>query len=49
MEIAKSLFNVRDHEGYVGKEDHNVNTYIFINVLSIYLQFISFLLNKRYK
>ncbi|KAK0085922.1 hypothetical protein PV325_004216 [Microctonus aethiopoides] len=23
MDIAKSLFNVRDHEGYVGKEDHN--------------------------
>ncbi|XP_043266479.1 small G protein signaling modulator 3 homolog [Venturia canescens] len=23
MEIAKSLFNVRDHEGYVGKDDHN--------------------------
>ncbi|OXU22236.1 hypothetical protein TSAR_016879 [Trichomalopsis sarcophagae] len=23
MEIAKSLFNVRDHEGYVGKEDHD--------------------------
>jgi hypothetical protein len=25
MEIAKSLFSVRDHEGYVGKEDHDVN------------------------
>ncbi|KAK5639179.1 hypothetical protein RI129_011671 [Pyrocoelia pectoralis] len=23
MDIAKSLFNHRDHEGYVGKEDHN--------------------------
>ncbi|XP_074094148.1 small G protein signaling modulator 3 homolog [Cotesia typhae] len=23
MDLAKSLFNVRDHEGYVGKEDHN--------------------------
>ncbi|XP_066590271.1 small G protein signaling modulator 3 homolog [Prorops nasuta] len=23
MDIAKSFFNVRDHEGYVGKEDHN--------------------------
>ncbi|XP_076386209.1 small G protein signaling modulator 3 homolog isoform X3 [Megachile rotundata] len=23
MNIAKSLFNVRDHEGYVGREDHN--------------------------
>ncbi|XP_015108431.1 small G protein signaling modulator 3 homolog [Diachasma alloeum] len=23
MDIAKSLFNVRDHEGYVGKDDYN--------------------------
>ncbi|KAI4485300.1 hypothetical protein M0804_006805 [Polistes exclamans] len=23
MDIAKSFFNVRNHEGYVGKEDHN--------------------------
>ncbi|XP_046818456.1 small G protein signaling modulator 3 homolog isoform X1 [Vespa velutina] len=23
MDIAKSFFNVRDHEGYVGKEEHN--------------------------
>lgn len=26
MDIAKSLFNVRDHEGYVGKDDHNVSS-----------------------
>ncbi|XP_014211872.1 small G protein signaling modulator 3 homolog isoform X2 [Copidosoma floridanum] len=25
MDIAKSLFNVRDHDGYVGKDDHNKN------------------------
>lgn len=24
MDIAKSLFSHRDHEGYVGKEAHNV-------------------------
>lgn len=29
MDIAKSLFNVRDHEGYVGKEDHNVSIFIY--------------------
>lgn len=23
MDITKSFFNLRDHEGYVGKEDHN--------------------------
>lgn len=28
MDIAKSFFNVRDHEGYVGKEEHNVNILI---------------------
>ena len=25
MDIAKSLFKHRDHEGYVGKEAHNVS------------------------
>lgn len=25
MDIAKSLFRDRDHEGYVGKEGHNVS------------------------
>lgn len=28
MDIAKSLFNVRDHEGYIGKEDYNVSVYL---------------------
>lgn len=27
MDLAKSFFNVRDHEGYVGKEEHNVSTH----------------------
>jgi hypothetical protein len=25
MDLAKSFFNVRDHDGYVGKEEHNVS------------------------
>lgn len=38
MEIAKSLFQVRDHEGYVGKEDHNVSSYLYLfKHLSLYL------------
>lgn len=25
MEMAKSLFGSRDHEGYVGREEHSVS------------------------
>lgn len=28
MEMAKSFFGSRDHEGYVGKEEHAVSKYI---------------------
>lgn len=27
MEMAKSFFGTRDHDGYVGKEEHSVNYY----------------------
>lgn len=32
MEIAKSLLQVRNHEGYVGRDDHKVCFLLFIFV-----------------
>lgn len=28
MDVAKSLFGSRPHEGYAGKEDYNVSYYV---------------------
>lgn len=39
MDIAKSFFNVRDHEGYFGKEDHSVR--MFIRLILMCLQIIN--------
>lgn len=31
MEMAKSLFGARDHDGYVGKDEHRVSVNNFVH------------------
>lgn len=38
MDLAKSFFNVRDHDGYVGKEEHNVSNRV--DKFTLYLLYI---------
>jgi hypothetical protein len=37
MDIAKSLFGNRPHEGYAGKEDYNVSVEVLLEKLLIWL------------
>lgn len=33
MDMAKSLFGTRDHDGYVGREEHSVSVSFFLYIL----------------
>lgn len=35
MDVAKSLFGNRDHEGYVGKDEHMVGFLVFVVIWNL--------------